>query len=1103
MPIHSFIRRAVLLGLPLLAALPAAAQQVISDTLNGPASAYDWQAFNGACLTAGDGRPSSIPACVGLRYYGGSEQVGGYLGRLGAKSGAAKPDPAGKGALRLTNNVGSQNGGVVSKFAFRSNAGLDVLFTTVTYGGNAAGTAKNGADGMSFFLQDGSRPQGIGSIGGALGYACSNSNSAPDGLEGGYLGIGIDEFGNFANRINITNTGLVGLQPGLVSIRGAGDINYRSLNRDWPSIYLSRFLSLMRADLVRSACSKAAVHNWDGPPEVFLPPERTYRMLGNTKLPDGVQIANQQLVDRPLRENATPLTFKISISQTGIADVMFRVNGGTPQPLLSNFDIRKGNGPMPETFHFGFAASTGGGTNVHEITCFRAAEARKSQGSAAANAQQGAKVKAGAQVFIGSFLENNWWGDVQALGLLTRADGSIEVASSPTWSAHCALTGGPCEPLGSEAGVEAITPAKRRLLTWSGTRGVLFTWDRLTPALQDALEAGDPGNGPARLAYLRGERSQEISAGGPFRTRNSVLGDVINSSPAWVGPPRAPYPDVWVDRLQAGVAQRELGYSGFRTEKAERPGVVYAGANDGFLHGFQAGVGRYDAEGNFTLTDNSTNNGREVLGFMPWRALRTLQVGQDNLDYTSARYAHNAFVDATPGSGDLFYGGSWHTWLAGGLGFGGNPAGVSNEPDAVNPGALYVLDVTDPGSFSEDNAAALVVANLDSDTLACTGAPGCAKAFGSQTGTPVIGRLHNGQWAVLFGNGLNSASGTAGMFIGLVDPVSGKIRDIRFLDTGAGPSVSADGKSVRNGIAYVALADLDGDKITDYAYGGDVLGNLWRFDLTSANPAEWSARAVFEAGLGQPITTRPIVALVPPEGAERSAGRDRVIVSFGTGQAWPQTMTSGARFAAGAQALYGIWDWRMEDWNSKAGPGAQYASLAGPVDPRLSSATLSPPKRAPGPLGAEYQTLASAKVCWAGSSACASGNMHTGWKVAMVNADEQFIFNPTLFRGQLFVNTVIPPQEDRFSCEASVPSGFTLAVDIATGGAPAVPPFNIDSLSASSLRLGATGTPLLLVGSGTASKVTMILQRDGKPITKEARLPNGANGQRLNWLKVR
>ena len=74
-----------------------------------------------------------------------------------------------------------------------------------------------------------------------MGYSCSNSNSPYNGLNGGYLGVGIDEYGNFLNGVTNTlgETGTTasgdntatggGYQPGRIGLRGAGSISWNAL----------------------------------------------------------------------------------------------------------------------------------------------------------------------------------------------------------------------------------------------------------------------------------------------------------------------------------------------------------------------------------------------------------------------------------------------------------------------------------------------------------------------------------------------------------------------------------------------------------------------------------------------------------------------------------------------------------------------------------------------------------------------------------------------------------------------------------------------------------------------------------------------------------
>ena len=155
-------------------------QTIIQDNFTGASTSFNWQTFLGACLTAGDGT-GTIPKCVGDGYYT-ETQVGGTSGTL--------PDTAPNGALRFTNGSPggfNQAGAIISNFTFPSDQGLQVTFTTLTYRGNSLGgtstatggyNLSDGADGISFFLMDGSwSPYDVGAFGGSLGYTCSNVNN--------------------------------------------------------------------------------------------------------------------------------------------------------------------------------------------------------------------------------------------------------------------------------------------------------------------------------------------------------------------------------------------------------------------------------------------------------------------------------------------------------------------------------------------------------------------------------------------------------------------------------------------------------------------------------------------------------------------------------------------------------------------------------------------------------------------------------------------------------------------------------------------------------------------------------------------------------------
>src|SRR5262249_38732288 len=201
----------------------------------------------------------------------------------------------------------------------------------------------------------------------------------------------------------------------------------------------------------------------------------------------------------------------------------------------------------------------------------------------------------------------------------------------------------------------------------------------------------------------------EQSAGGPFRNRDSPLGDIVNSAPAYMGKPLGRYPD----------SMESAPYSSFRANNVGRTPMLYVGGNDGMLHAF-------NASSNSTLPDPASA-GVEQFAFIPSAVFSNLY------QLTSPGYSHLYYADGTPTVGDAFYGGAWHTVLTAGLNKGGRE--------------VYALDVTNPTGVSESGAASTVLweftSNQDAD-------------LGYTYSRPAIVRMHNGTWAAVFGNGYNS-----------------------------------------------------------------------------------------------------------------------------------------------------------------------------------------------------------------------------------------------------------------------------------------------------------------------------------------------------------
>ena len=226
------------------------------------------------------------------------------------------PDSVGEGALRLTAARNDETGFIIYDFPVRSDAGLEVLFDFHAYSGT-------GADGFSFFLIDGeASPQQSGGFGGSLGYAPRTDIAVPEpGLLGGYLGIGFDEFGNFANGTEGRNGGVGRRVPDSITLRGSEETDYQFLTTTGELDFsLDVPTATNRDDATRSV-------------EIIL-------------TQDGL------------------LTISIDSDFDGVFE--------PTEALIEDFDVQTANGgDFPERFKFGFGASTGRATNIHEISNVR------------------------------------------------------------------------------------------------------------------------------------------------------------------------------------------------------------------------------------------------------------------------------------------------------------------------------------------------------------------------------------------------------------------------------------------------------------------------------------------------------------------------------------------------------------------------------------------------------------------------------------------------------------------------------------------------------------------------------------------------------------
>ncbi|MFC7305840.1 hypothetical protein ACFQVC_16635 [Streptomyces monticola] len=242
----------------------------------GPTDPDGW-----ACLTAARGTEAPLKACPKR----------------------ASKDPEGRGALRLTSNARRQSGFAVLDQAIPSRAGISATFDQYQYGRSTP----YGADGISFFLLDGkASPKDAGRYGGALGYS---------GIEGGYLGVGLDQFGNFTHAGQAKAKGGPGRLPNSISVRGA---------QATKNAYIQHY-RLKRPLAVDGAKSRAKARR-------------------------SVKV-----------ELSTALELAVSID--------FHDGRGMKR-VLGPLDLSKVKGQprIPDTLKLGFAASTGHSTNFHEVS---------------------------------------------------------------------------------------------------------------------------------------------------------------------------------------------------------------------------------------------------------------------------------------------------------------------------------------------------------------------------------------------------------------------------------------------------------------------------------------------------------------------------------------------------------------------------------------------------------------------------------------------------------------------------------------------------------------------------------------------------------------
>ena len=386
----------------------------------------------------------------------------------------------------------------------------------------------------------------------------------------------------------------------------------------------------------------------------------------------------------------------------------------------------------------------------------------------------------------------------------------------------------------------------------SAPRAVPFTYLGMTGGMRTNM-------GPSTVVtddlikYLRGSKDLEDSTSSTpnpaliYRARDTRLGDIVNSTPVLVRDQ--------VDLLYENLPTTFPGQNTYRqhvnNKKARTEGVLFVGANDGMLHGFRDGT--YAGDGT-TLTPG----GGEVFAYVPFALLPSLK------NLSDKTYVHRYYVDGPISESDVYLT-SANRWANVILGSTGAGAGEFAVPGSTSPRtAVFAIDTTSLTTSVTGMNASNVLWEVNSYNANFA-------ELGYMLGAVASGVTSGGQWVAIFGNGYESKSCKASLYI--VNMADGT--RLREIPTNVGSCTAG----LKNGLSAVRIVRNASRQIVG-VYAGDLQGNLWKFDLSSTSPAAWGVDPVgnplFAAGSAKPITAPPSILPLPMRGRARSRLHGRV-----------------------------------------------------------------------------------------------------------------------------------------------------------------------------------------------------------------------------------
>jgi hypothetical protein len=535
----------------------------------------------------------------------------------------------------------------------------------------------------------------------------------------------------------------------------------------------------------------------------------------------------------------------------------------------------------------------------------------------------------------------------------------------------------------------------RKIFTYNGTQGAVFDSDdtyynTLNNDQKEQLGADDP-TAKAVIDYIKGDRTGEGEGGmrprdnfepGTPPVLSGILGDIVNAGP--------------VHRSETD---------------AHTASIVYAGANDGMLHAFNA------------------DDGSEAFAYIPNLVFSKLK-NLANPEYNSH---HTYFVDISPYARKISSG----------------PLGP--DPDANDPGTTvmvgglgkggkgyYALDISTPNEFDEEDVM------WEYPKIPYDATDGYPKStdpdmgFSYSTGflfksnlmaNPETHQAADDKWLVIFGNGYDSTNAKAVLYI--LDAETGQL--VKKIDTGIGSPGQPDTEDGEcNGLSTPLLIDDDGDSRVDFAYAGDLLGNLWKFDLRDTSATNWKIsyggqplfQAKTEGGKVQPITTKPDARkhCIP--------GLGGYLIYFGTGRYLTQSDVTDTT----QQTIYSVWDWVNDDVTTENEDESAGKHLGARGASSTEGAALSA-QTGRYLMKQDPEAEEEPEMDW--YDPAADTGTHMGWYYDLPNSGERVISDVLVRLDNLIATTVVPSGgnegDEADPCKASGGVSFLRLMNACTG----------------------------------------------------------------------